>query len=73
MCVLTMKTMTQAIRAKQTLAGQGIFTEIVNLDGKLTDKGCAYGLQLNCGDSERAVRYLDDRGVPYGVVLGAKH
>ncbi len=72
MCILTMKTMTQALRAKQVLATLGIDTDVVNIDGKLTAKGCAYGLRMECKETERAIRGLTDRNIPYGVVLGNK-
>lgn len=70
MCILTMKTMTQALRGRQSLTGQGIAAVVVNIDGKLTEKGCAYGLRINCTETERAIRCLSERNIPYGVVLG---
>ena len=50
MCIVTMKSMTSAIRAKNVLHGKGIAVEIQNLDPSVTAKGCAYGLSFNCID-----------------------
>ena len=74
MCILTMKSITNAIRAKNVLEGRGISVTIVSIDPRLTERGCAYGIRFDCADAERVKGTLDAKGVPYGVLLGGgKH
>ncbi len=70
MCILTMKSVTFALRAKSTLAARGVAAEVVNLDPKLTKKGCAYGIRFSCADAESVQRILTAKDVPFGVLMG---
>ena len=71
MCIVSMRTMTQALRAQRVLSERGIRSEIVSLDATLTKNGCAYGLQLMCRDVRAVERILKESGIKYGEVLGA--
>ncbi len=71
MCILTMKSMTQALRARGALAARGILSEVVNIDAKLTAKGCAYGVELPCPLLKKALSVLAEKSISFGVVLGA--
>lgn len=71
MCILTMKTMTRAVKARDALAGRGIRAEIVSLDPALTRYGCSYGIRLSREEQQRAVQLLDEKRIPWGTVLGA--
>ena len=46
MLIVTMNTMTQAMRGRSALEARGIPAEIVGLDPSLTGRGCAYGLRF---------------------------
>lgn len=70
MCIVTMKSMTSAIRAKNVLHGRGIAVEIQNLDPSVTARGCAYGLSFNCGDKARIMHEMDSRRITYGEWIG---
>lgn len=70
MCIVTMKSMTMALRAKNVLYAKGILTEVQNLDPSVTARGCAYGLSFNCSEKEKIKHYLDGKGVPYGEWIG---
>lgn len=72
MCILTMKSVTQAIRAKNVLEGRGISVTIVNMDPRLTAHGCAYGIRFPCADTERVEGTLAAKKIPYGVRIGAQ-
>ena len=72
MCILTMKSMTHAFRAKSVLAARGISAEVVSLDPKLTEKGCAYGIRFSCSDSTAVERTLTAKALPFGVIMGRR-
>ena len=70
MCILTMKSITHAIHAKNVLEGRGISVTIVSIDPRLTARGCSYGIRFACADADRIKGTLDAKGAPYGVLLG---
>lgn len=70
MCIVTMKSMTLALRAKNALYTKGILTDVQNLDPSVTARGCAYGLSFQCADKDKIQRYLDSKGIPYGEWIG---
>ena len=70
MCIVTMRSMTQAIRAKNALNSKGIYVEIQNLDQSVTARGCAYGLSFHCQERESIKRLLDSKGLTYGEWIG---
>ena len=70
MCIVTMKSMTLALRAKNALYTRGIVTDVQNLAASVTARGCAYGLSFHCADREKIQRHLDSKGIPYGEWIG---
>lgn len=70
MCIVTMKSMTQALRAKNTLTAKGIATDVQNLDPSVTARGCAYGLSFPCAEMDAIKRILEGKGIPYGEWIG---
>jgi hypothetical protein len=70
MCIATMKTMTRAVKARSVLEGRGIRAEIVSLDPSLTRYGCSYGIRFPCEEETRALRFLEEKNIPWGTVLG---
>lgn len=70
MCIVTMKTMTNALRAKTALSAKGIRADVLNLDPSVTARGCAYGVSFFCEDSESVKRILDAKGIVFGEWIG---
>jgi hypothetical protein len=70
MCVLTMKSMTNALRAKGVLQSRGIIADVMHLDPSVTARGCAYGIAFACSDTNDLRRILDDKGIEYGEWIG---
>lgn len=70
MCIVTMKTMTHALRAKSVLSAKGISSDVIHLDPSVTARGCAYGVSFSCGDSDTVRRVLDGKEIAYGEWIG---
>ena len=70
MCIITMKSLTHAMKAKSALEARGIECSVVSLDPGLTSRGCAYGISYPCGEGDAAQRILDGKGIPYGERIG---
>ncbi len=70
MCILTMKSMTNALRAQSVLASRGMDVSVVTLDPALTEKGCAYGIRFSCDDVETVRTHLTAKNVPFGILIG---
>ena len=62
-CILTLGTVTRAIRARKLLAAAGIAARLI----KQTEgaQGCAYGLELAAADMTGAMRLLEEAGVEF--------
>lgn len=69
-CIIAMKTRTSAEHARRIAAGMKISSEVVSVDPSVTKRGCAFGLRLNCADTDELRSALDRKGVSYGDVLG---
>ena len=72
MLIVTMNTMTQAMRGRSALEARGIHAEIVGLDPSLTKRGCAYGLRFASSGREEVLRCLRGKNIPWGSVLGGE-
>lgn len=70
MCVATMRSITVALRAQKILRQQGIYSEIVNVDGNLTKYGCTYGLAFSCAHTETARRLFAAQRIDFGEMVG---
>ena len=70
MCVLTMKSMTNALRAKGVLQSRGISSDVIHLDPSVTSRGCAYGITFACSETDGVRRMLDSKGIEYGEWIG---
>ena len=59
MCVIALKSMTYAIKAKKALSDFYIDSEIIKLEPSFTKKGCAYGVKfdrVNLAHAQEALR-----------------
>ena len=72
MCILTMKTVTQAMKACALLRTRDISCETVSLDPSLSSRGCAYGIGFPDSKKEEVLRLLASRNIPWGEQIGGK-
>ena len=70
MYIISMKTLTEAMKAKKILYHIGADADIVNLDANIIRGGCAYGIRFYGKDIDEVVRLLDRNAVGYGHVIG---
>ena len=71
MCVVTMKSMTDALRAKSALQAKGIRADVIHLDPSVTARGCAYGVSFACRETDSIKRIWDAKGIEYGEWIGS--
>ena len=71
-CILTMKSATEAERARRTAAEMRIAAWTVSLDPSVTRAGCAFGLRFPCGDADRLRAALRGRGISWGTMIGGR-
>ncbi len=69
-CIIAMKSVTYAEKAKRAARSAGIGGQIVSLDPSVTARGCAYGISLPCREVRSLLSLLDQKKIPYGEVLG---
>ncbi len=62
--ILTLGTITRAIRARKLLAAGRIPSRMVKTAGTAAS-GCAYGLEVNATDLPAAMRILEENGMTY--------
>lgn len=67
--LITMRSVTDAMKGQKVLHANGIRTEIVRLPAQFSDAGCAYGLQLASDRDTQAVHILRVSDVPYGKLI----
>lgn len=56
-CIATIPSLNICIKAQRALAKHAIYCKIINIDPKITRRGCAYGIEFTCSD-EKNVRYI---------------
>ncbi len=69
MCVIALKSMTHAIKAKNALYDYYIDSEIVKLEPNMTKKGCAYGVSFNCVNLTSAKEALKKWSIKYTELI----
>ena len=58
-CIAEIGSMTQAMRAQGALAEMAIPSTIVKINSSKSNKGCAYGLSVDCNQMENAENVFD--------------
>lgn len=58
-CIAEIGSMTQAMRAQGALAEMAIPSTIVKTNSSKSNKGCAYGLSVDCNQMENAENVFD--------------
>lgn len=66
-CIITVKTLTHALRGESYLKARGIACRAVKPDGDKT--GCRYGIALNCSNAARAFDMLRGAGLDVGRII----
>lgn len=69
-CIITMKSVTYAEKAKRIARSAGFHGTVINVDPSVTKRGCAYGISLPCRDAAELVILLQRRNIPYGEIMG---
>jgi len=70
MCILTMQSVTVAMKAASALRTRGMECEVVGVDPSLTSRGCGYGVRCAPCDRESVEAALRARNIPFGEWLG---
>jgi hypothetical protein len=65
--ILTVGSVTYAIKARKLLAGIGIPSELIKVDASLSDKGCNFGIKIPYVRFYDAIEELKARKIPYSV------
>ena len=69
MCIIALRSMTYAIKAKNTLQDSYIDCEIVKLEPSMTKKGCAYGVSFNCVNTNNVINAMKKSSINYTELL----
>ena len=69
MCVVSLKSMTYAHKARKVLTKYNISSEIIKLDSNMMQKGCSYGLKFDCYNLLATEKALKDNNVKYSQIL----
>lgn len=69
MCVVALKSMTYAIKAKKVFDRYLIYTEIIKLEPHMTKKGCNYGVKFECININAVEDALKNNSVKYTEII----
>lgn len=67
--IVTFDSQTAAIGAKRALKRDGISSRVVDVDPRVTRRGCTYGVEIAGDVSAVALERLDARKIEYSAVL----
>lgn len=67
--LITMHSVTGAMKGQKALTENGIYSEIVRLPPKYSDAGCSYGLSVPTDRDGLAAHILNRYDVPYGKLI----
>lgn len=67
-CIITLPSMTFAQKARLILTANRIEASVLKLPPPLSDKGCAWGISLDCEKTKDATRILTVSDLPYKKV-----
>ncbi|MBQ8432354.1 MAG: DUF3343 domain-containing protein [Clostridia bacterium] len=62
-CLATLGSMTQALRAQTALTNAAIRAEVVKADSARTKRGCAYAVAFSCSQQENVQQILKSAGI----------
>ena len=70
--IITVGTVTFAVKCKRMLQRSGIKVKLVKVDPDITVGGCSYGLEILENDFFTVVRELKSNGINYRIYKGNK-
>ena len=66
--LITLRSMTYALKAQKRLGDNGIASETIKLGSEYAKRGCTSGLRIDFRDKTAAERLLTASGIPYVAV-----
>ena len=69
--IITVGSMTYAMKARKILRAEGINTRLVKLDSALTEHGCGYGIEFRSYDSYNVYEALKKHNIKYSIYRDA--
>lgn len=63
--IITIPTVTMALKAKKLLARQGVKARVINISGTQSKNGCAYGIEFDSSHYFSVVSILKNAEIPY--------
>ncbi len=65
--IITVSSVTYAIKVKNQLQRSGISSEVIKVDSSKTKNGCTYGIRLHASALYNAINILKKYGINYSV------
>lgn len=65
--IITVGSLTYAMKARKILRANGITTRLVKLDSALTEHGCAYGIEFRSYESYSVYDTLKKNDIKYSI------
>ena len=62
-CTIVTGSITSAMKAQKALNASAIQSNVVKLNSKTTQRGCAYGLEINCSQLSNARMVLTNANI----------
>ena len=67
-CLITLRSLTYAMKAQKLLKERGIDAASVKLDGEYSRKGCGYGVRFDIRLRRQAEQIMRENGIPYSDI-----
>lgn len=61
---IALRSLTHSIKAKKLLHEYGVDARVIKPDARSTEKGCGYGIAVSQRDRGRALKLLEENGIP---------
>ena len=68
--ILTVGSVTYAIKARKLLLRSGIRSKLVKVNENKSARGCSHGIEIDGSDFYSVVAVLRESGIPYSVYSG---
>ena len=62
--VITLRSLTHAMKAKKILNEHGISAKVIKPDARRSEKGCSYGITVDRQKAETSRKLLNENGIP---------
>ncbi len=67
-CVITSKSLTSALKAKDILADSAVYANIIKIDPSYSKHGCSYGLEIDCRNKRNAEKMLSASKLQFSIM-----